>query len=264
MSLAFVKLSDPSLLQPQCQEVQKTLCCLCCASAPIVLNVAVPKTGFCIGESFQLHISLENGSNRRLTIVAAIQYRMAHFAQGHTNWSENKTVVSVGSDDIEPQATRNWDPTIKIPLTPIANETPYMKIVYTLFVMCRIPRALNLTTSIPLQLGHYWDGQNPPPTLLQGAATAYPLPVQPGAFPPATYPPPADPTGAFPSSQQLLTNNQPGLTGANPPPTYPAADIQPPGAAIGWTTQPGSDFPPPEPQENLADFTGSPIKKTLT
>ena len=261
----LVKLSDPSLLQPRRQEVQKTLCCLCCASAPIVLNVAVPKTGFCIGESFQLHISLENGSNRQLTIVAAIKQRVTYFAQGHTNWSE-KTLVSVGSDEIEPQATRNWDPTIQIPLTEIVHESSChnIKMAYSLFITCRIPRALNLTTSIPLQLGNCRDEQNPPPSLPQGAATqssANPPPVQPGAFPPGTY---AQPTGAFPPSQQLLTNNQPGLSGANPPPPYPAADVQPPGAEIGWTTQPGSDFPPPEPQQSLADFTTPLIEKTLT
>ena len=154
----LVKFSDPSLLQPRRQEVQKTLCCLCCASAPIVLNVAVPKTGFCIGESFQLQILLENGSNRQLAIVAAIKQRVTYFAQGHTNWSE-KTLVSVGSDEIEPQATRNWDPTIQIPPTEIVHESSChnIKMAYTLFITCRIPGALNLTTSIPLQLGNCRD-----------------------------------------------------------------------------------------------------------
>ena len=225
----LVKLNDPSLLQPRRHEVQKTLCCLCCTSAPIVLNMAVPKTGFCIGESFQLHVSLENGSNRRLTIIVAIKQQVTYFAQGHTNWSE-KTLVSVGSDEIEPQATRNWDPTIQIPSTEIVHKSSChnIEMAYILIITCRIPHAYNLTTSISLQLGNCRDEQNPPLTLPQGAATqssANPPPVQSGVFPPATYPPPAQPTGAFPPSQQLLTNNQPGLTGANPPPPYPAVDV---------------------------------------
>lgn len=46
-----VGISDPHLLQPVCQEVQKRVGCLLCTSAPIVLTITVPKTGYCVGET---------------------------------------------------------------------------------------------------------------------------------------------------------------------------------------------------------------------
>ena len=245
----LVKLNNPRLLRPRRQEVEKTVGCLCCASEPIVLNVAVPKSGFCTNESFQLGVSLENGSNRRLTILAAIKREVTYLAEEHANWSE-KTLVSVRSDQIEPRATLNWDPIFQIPPMEIVHESSCqnIKMAYTLFITCRIPRTHNLTTSIALQLGNCQDEQSPPPTLPQaGAAThssAYPPPVQPGTFPPATYPHPAQPTAPL---QSPLTNYQPGLTGASPPPPYYPAPppVHFPGAAVEWTTQPGFDFPPP-------------------
>lgn len=258
----LLSITDPRLLQPQRQEVQKRVCCLCCASQPIVLNVSVPKTGFCIGDSFPLHVSLENGSRRRITMTAAINQKVTYFAQGHQHWG-GKTLINVGSDQIEPWATRNWDPNIQIPPTDIVDESSCrnIKVAYSLTVTARIPRALNLSTTIPLQLGNcrQQEGPNPnpvPPT--QPTPQQGPVFPQHGAFPPAHQQPPP---GAAPS---LAPYNY-------PPPTDPPPAYRPPGsnptvtAPIGWSMQPdsnipvatGSGFPPPtfeKPSDTLADI----------
>jgi hypothetical protein len=49
--LQLAEITDPRLFQPVRQEIQRRVCCLCCASGPIVLTVAVPKIGFLLGES---------------------------------------------------------------------------------------------------------------------------------------------------------------------------------------------------------------------
>ena len=256
----LVSITDPRLLQPQRQETQKTLCCLCCASQPIILNVSVPKTGFCIGESFPLHVSIENGSTRRITINAVIGQQVLYTAEGHHNWGK-KTLICVGSDQIEPRATREWDPTIQVPPAEIVHESACrnIKVTYSLTVTARIPRALNLTTTIPLQLGNCTVGQNPSlptqPPPQQGPL----LSTQPGTFPPG--PTGQQPAGYPPSGVPYLAPpGQPGST-YSPPPTsaayppqplpgpsaaYPPQPLPGPSAAttIGWSTQFNPNVPP--------------------
>ena len=167
----LVRITDPRLLQPVRQEVQKRICCLCCASGPIVMTVAVPKTGFCIGEAFQLHASLENGSNRRLTMNARITQRVVYHAQGRQQYSAN-IILSIRSEDIEPQASRNWEPTITIPTThvDIFHEASCrnINVSYTLHVMCQVPFSFDLARVIPIQLGNYQDQQMQVPTFQPG------------------------------------------------------------------------------------------------
>ena len=260
----LVKISDPRLLQPLRQEVQKRLCCLCCASAPIVLTATVPKSGFCIRESFQVHVSLENGSNRRVTVNAAIVQQVTYTAQGGRRWS-TKTLVAVQSDAIERQATRNWDPSITIPAADIVHETSCsnIKVNYSLSITVQIPRSPNLSAAFPLQLGNcQQEGQ---PLLQQGTLQQGPLqqgPLQQGPPPPAAYPPPA---GAYPPPALpgvLPPAYQPPVNYAPPgvaPPYAVASPHQPPsapdqGAAVGWVTQPMTDFPPPKPEDTLVDI----------
>ena len=221
----LVKITDPRLLQPVRQEVQKTLCCLCCASGPIVLTVALPKTGFLLGESFQLHASLENGSSRQLTISADIIENTVYYAQGHRRHSK-KTLANFRSDEIEAQTSRNWDPTIQIPATTdvaIIHETSCrnINVVYSLNVTCEVPGAIDLSTSFPLALGNCQDQT-------QSLATA--------AFPPSLQPGPPQMGSA-----------------AYPPPTG--------SANLGWNIEPGSNYPPPKPQGPSANEKTPLIKK---
>jgi hypothetical protein len=258
----LVKITDPRLLQPVRQEVQKRICCLCCASGPIVMTVAVPKTGFCIGEPFQLHTSLENGSSRRLTINATITQRVVYYAQGHTRLG-GKALLNIASDEIEPRDTRNWDPTITIPTEGVdtIHETSCrnIKVTYTLNVVCRIPRAFNLSLAFPIQLGNCRDEQQTAPA----GPPQQPAAVYPPAFQPAGPPslPPNQPSAAY-----LPPVSTPGASAPPPYPGLPGANIATgplTGANVGWSTEPLSDFPPPQPQETLSDFSAAQIQKGL-
>ena len=253
-----LSITNPHLLQPQSQEVQKTVCCLCCASQPIILSVSVPKTGFYIGESFTLNVSLENGSRRRLTLIASIRQNVRYYAQGHCRGSR-KTLNSIGSDAIQPRATHNWEPTIEIPLTEVIDEysCSNIKVDYLLLVTARIRSARNLSTSFLLKLGNCrkQEGQNPsmPPTqpTPQGPSFNTQLPP-PGVLPPShpkplKYPPPGIP---------------PASTSTQPPPNYNTAT-----GAIGWSTNisappaSGPALPPQVAPETLADIPASHFTK---
>ena len=255
--LQLVSITDPRLLQPQRQETQKTVCCLCCASGPVILNVSVPKTGFCIGELFPLHVSIENGSSRQVTLSALITQRVIYTARGHRRFG-GKTLISIGSDLIEPHATRNWDPSVQVPPAEIVHESSchIIQVSYSLTVSAQIPRALNLTTTFPIELGNVQqqgDQSRPPP------ATSLPPPQYQQGFPPSTelsaYPP-VDQSGAPPQ----MTYGQPGQSGSTyPPPPNPTT-----ATPIGWSTQPGpSTFDKP-PENTLADIPAPVAKEEKT
>lgn len=153
----LVRITDSRLLQPVRREVQKSICCLCCASRPITLTVAVPKTGLLLGESFQLQVSLENGSNRQLTITASIQQHVVYYAQGQERKITDENACAFNS--IEPHKSHSWDPTIQIPTTglDIVNGSTNIEVTHTLNVTCRISRAFDFSTAIPLQLHNVAD-----------------------------------------------------------------------------------------------------------
>ena len=228
------KITDPRLLLPESVEAKKTLCCLCCASGPITLNASMPKTGFCLRESFTLHVSIENGSSRRITLEASIHQLVIYKAQSR-QCSIKMTLAKYESDPIEPRSSREWDPTIEILVTEIvhAGSCENIEVQYSLVVSASIPKALDLSRSFPLQLANcsiqQEEGQNP----------AFPAASGPG-YPPSTpsaYPPPA--TSGYP----------PPASSAYPP-------QQPPAAPIGWQP-PNTGLPrPPVGKPNVGQQLG--------
>ena len=127
------------------------------------MNVAVPKTGFCIGESFPLHVTIENGSSRQVTLRAAIHQRIVYSAQGRQHTSNIKELMTIGSDLIEAHATRSWDPAVQVPPAQIIHKTScnIIKVIYSLVTTAQIPQALNLNATIPIQLGNQQQSEVP-------------------------------------------------------------------------------------------------------
>ena len=216
-----VKITDPRLLLPMRVEAEKTLCCLCCASGPITLNASMPKTGFCLRESFTLHVSIENGSSRRITLEASIHQLIIFRAQGRQRLNK-LTLAKYESDPIEPRASREWDPTIEIPVNRIvpAGSCENIEVQYSLVVSASIPRALNLSRSFPLQLANFSvqqeEGQNP--AFPAASGPGYP-PSTPSAYPPPAtsgYPPPA--SSAYPPQQPPEGGNHQTPAYIRPPP----------------------------------------------
>ena len=160
--LQMVAATDPRVQQPVRQELRKTLCCLCCTSGSIVLTVALPKTGYCIRETIPLHVSVENGSSRRVNVGAAIFQTVLYVAQGHQRHEKNFLIV-IASDVIGPHITSNWDPKIEIPTSEIIQENScsIIKTWYFIKVSMNVPRARSLSIEIPLKLGNTCPSSNP-------------------------------------------------------------------------------------------------------
>ena len=151
-----VDMSDPRLLEPIRQEVQKTVCVLCCALAPIVLTVTLPKQGYRIEETLPLHVTIENGSSRRITLKASLNQSVRYTAASGMRTS-GKIILLIRSDEIAPHVTSNWDPAPKIPATAAIDQRSCANITisYSLKITAIIPWEYDdLYTEIPLKLGY--------------------------------------------------------------------------------------------------------------
>ena len=153
----LVKITDPRRLQPVRTEVQKTVGCLFSTSQSIIMSVAVPKTGFYIRDSFQLHISIQNGSKRQITVTVCLKEYIVYHARG-TYRRISRSLYRLRSDKVERQETKILDEDITIP----TNDTVILhnsscgniKVTHGLKITCHIPRAFNLVTSIPIELAN--------------------------------------------------------------------------------------------------------------
>ena len=175
--VAVAPVVDPNTVAdvrlPKVLQVEKTLCCLCCASGPISLTARVPRTGFCIvQDSIPFEVDIENGSNRQIRqLVAQLQKQVVYTAQGHRQYSI-KTVAGVASDPIEPHSSRSWQPPpLPVPATePTIASYSIIQVNYYLKIKASISGAINPHVDFVLFLG------NVPLSGVEGATISQQLP----------------------------------------------------------------------------------------
>ena len=174
-----VKLADKQLLIPVYKEVQKTLCCMCCNSGSITLTVEVPKTGFILGENLEANVSVENGSNRRLAIIARVTQRVVFCAEGCQQYDE-KSLIEVYCSEVQPHKSCYWYPDIEVPSSGIdiihENTSGNIRAMHFFNITCKIPHSLDLSTAIPLKLAHERSSALPPTITPQQKLTSSPIP----------------------------------------------------------------------------------------
>ena len=230
VQLPFSPVVDPNLtpaaLEPKILQVQKTLCCLCCTSGPILLTARIPRTGFCIGiDAIPFEVDLENGSNRRVEQLRVSLVRQAtYFAQGGRCMDQKNIAVLNSDAPIQPGTTTSWKPApLSIPNTePVITASKIIQLNYYFKVQACLDYAVNPHVEFALLLG------NVPVSGVEGSQ-----PLSPSA-PPATAPYPA------PVPTQTTPN----------PVLYPAAQPVPPSTA----------FAPPPSSTGLPPGFVDPIK----
>ena len=183
-----VEINRPDLLQPKSMEVEKTLCCLCCASGPIVITAHIPRTGYCIQQdSIPMEVAVENGSSREVRqIIASIHKVVEYTAQGHYRY-DNLDIATIASEPVPAHNTTVWQPPpLVVPVTPATSiNCDILQVEYFLRVKAAISWAINPTFDIPLVLGNVpLPGTEPgsqPTTLLpqQGLEPNPPLEFMP-------------------------------------------------------------------------------------
>ena len=177
------------LTVPLSRSIEKTLCCLCCASGPISLSVKTDRGGYCPGESIAISTEAENHSNRRITCVRATLKQKVVY-RGAPEYITGYKVIQ----RIEAYSSSNWsNKLLRIPITaPSINSCRVLNLLYVLTVSLGISRASDLQVTIPITIGNVpFQGVD----LAKNGAETYPasqnLPSAPSApySPPATYPP---------------------------------------------------------------------------
>ena len=156
-----VNVAESHLLEPKQQQVQNTVSYYFFCASPVALTVAVPKTGYCIGEEIRLHVSIENCTRRRIYLTASVKEHIVYSSQGTTpvtNFGE-QTVTTVKSGPMASRASREWNPRIKIPKFPAVDTSTsqVIQVSYLLTVTATISQSQSqpiLSTSIPLKLGY--------------------------------------------------------------------------------------------------------------
>ena len=154
---SVVDINTPSLLQPRSMEVQKTICCLCCASGPIVITARIPRSGYwTVTDAIPLEVIIENGSNRNIRNVAARLRKVVQYtARGKYRYDFVK-LASIVSDRITAHGSLTWCPTpIIVPNTaPTMTNCEIIKVNYCLDIIASVPWAKNPSISFPITIGN--------------------------------------------------------------------------------------------------------------
>ena len=154
-----VKVQDTKLLRSVRMETQKTLCCWCCTSGPIVLTVALPRQAYCIGETLPVSVTVENGSGRELSAFAVfaqhILYTASMPAVG-TN-TEKNTIMEEQLGKIESASTlentcfsSNVLPALLYPTT--TDPSAIIEVSYEIAVNVEVPWGLDMLLKVPITI----------------------------------------------------------------------------------------------------------------
>ena len=154
---SVVDINTPSLLQPQSMDIQKTICCLCCASGPIVITAHIPRSGYCtVTDAIPLEVIIENGSNRNICNVAASIHKFVQYTARGRHRHDSATIISIVSDRITAHNSLTWRPTpIIVPNTaPTMTNCEIIKVYYRVDIVASVPWAINPSISFPITIGN--------------------------------------------------------------------------------------------------------------
>ncbi|XP_076653337.1 arrestin domain-containing protein 17 isoform X1 [Halictus rubicundus] len=106
------------------EEMSKTFCCLCCASAPLTVNYSLPVRGYVPGQSMPVKINVENASGVTVDTVKLILCKIVTF-RATTPSTDTRTeeivVAEVGKGPVEGGGTAEYEQNLDIPPLPPSN-----------------------------------------------------------------------------------------------------------------------------------------------
>ena len=154
---SVVDINSPSLLQPQSMEVQKTICCWCCASGPIVITARIPRSGYCtVTDAIPLEVVIENGSNRNIRNVAASIRKVVQYTASGKHRYNSAIIIAIVSDRITAHNSLTWHPTrIIVPNTVLTiTNCEIIKVYYCLDIVASVPWVISPSISFPITIGN--------------------------------------------------------------------------------------------------------------
>jgi hypothetical protein len=143
-------------------EMEKTFCCLCCASGPLTCTVSLPTTGYVSGQTIPIQAEIENSSN---VDVLKLKFLFMKNTQYHTQSPrltkrEEKIIAELGVGPYNRGETRTVKQSLDIPPLPPSNldNCGIIDLFYQLKVVCEVSGMFNrnLDGIIPITLGMYF------------------------------------------------------------------------------------------------------------
>ena len=148
---------DLELFSPLIGSDSKTLCCLCCTSAPIELSVVIDRGGYASGETIDIK---ENHRCRRITNVNATLLRKTFYHirnESSTHFSCKRIVSTSNFTNInsfdEPGSRTGY---LVIPNDALSINCEVLKVSYVVRVTLafRLPMVKDLKVLIPITIGN--------------------------------------------------------------------------------------------------------------
>ncbi|XP_069747009.1 arrestin domain-containing protein 3-like isoform X2 [Narcine bancroftii] len=149
-----IDINSPGLLEPLMATDEKTICCWCCASGPIILNAKIERKGYIVGESIQIVAEIENHSSRTVVPKAAIYKTTVYHAKSKSKTCSESIAEVKGDSILAGQKESRNVMVLKIPqVPPTLMNCTIIQMGYSLKVGVSIPGAMNLTVNLPIVIG---------------------------------------------------------------------------------------------------------------
>jgi len=159
VEIAFVETVDincDQLLKPVCIEGKQTAHSLRGASSPIILQVQLDRSGFCIGERIPIQADVQNGSGCSITLQAKLVRKSQFGAADHQVDRTTEVLKTVSGPQVAPGDSFQWSSdSLVVPSTePTIATCNYISVCYVLNISAVIPQATNCIVTIPVVIGN--------------------------------------------------------------------------------------------------------------
>ncbi|XP_023311073.1 arrestin domain-containing protein 3-like [Anoplophora glabripennis] len=114
----FNLIKDKLQLKPICYSTDKTVCCWCCASGPITMEVHLEKEAFVVGEVAKLRVDIDNMSNERVesVLVNLIMKIKSKVSASTDRGKSNRELLAINSyTGVAAHSQRSYDLNLEIP-----------------------------------------------------------------------------------------------------------------------------------------------------
>ncbi|XP_023311066.1 arrestin domain-containing protein 3 isoform X1 [Anoplophora glabripennis] len=225
----FNLMKDKLQLEPVDYSEDKTLCCWCCASGPITMEVHLDKEAFVVGEVVNVRLDITNMSNESIESISAqlgMNVKCRVTSPSSDSKSDFELLATDNDTGVGAHGQRTYNLTLEIPESaqvPNFNLCELFRQETTLKITAVIEGCHNdMDFDTEITMGHI-PVHDPSSPAEQYPPSAY----QPNMYPPNTYPP-----NTYPPNPVM--------------PPYPPAQGKMPGP-MGFVVPQGADSGPSAP-----------------
>ena len=149
--------SIPNLSQPCTMADSKILCCLCCASGPIVAKLSVLKGGYVPGEDIVFNASVYNKSSKKLRMKAKLVQRVTlHATTKSKEWTRVVAEIPFHKE-IGENSCDEWNNSVLTVPAVCGSSNGFCRIIHVSYVLVLecdpSGPSFDLEIAIPIQIG---------------------------------------------------------------------------------------------------------------